>query len=226
MTRTSLAVPLTIVVCALAISGCAPAEAPSVPPTPSAAAVSATPGMQAWPTAFDVELHGTYAADPPFRIPFTITVDATGWYSGHLHAAFIDLQRFDGMTPHQFPNRMLGFADPDHVRGGTDVDVENLAPDGALDLLAARASLQVSNRAPQRLLGIDGVRMDLHSATDSNPLFGNGADNFGLGPELDVRLVALPLRRRLFAVVVLAAPGDLEAAWEQAIPMLASLNLE
>jgi hypothetical protein len=182
--------------------------------------------MAAWPATFDVEMHGTYWSAPPFRIPFSITVDAAGWYSGHLHDTFVDLQRFDGITPHQFPNRMLGFGDPDHVRGPDgDVDVAGLTPDAALDLLAGRASLKTGGRAPQVLLGLHGARLDLHSVTSSNPLFGNGSDNFGLGPQLDVRLVLLPREGRLFVVAVLAAPGDLNGAWDQALPMLTTVSL-
>lgn len=214
------AIALTLAACS---AGTPSAEAPS--PQPTASAALATPRVQPWPPTFDIELRGTYAVDPPFRIPFTITIDDGGWFSGHLHDTFIDLQRFDGITPHQFPNRMLGFADPDHVRGGTDVDVSGLTPDAAADLLAGRASLMTSNRVGQRLFGLGGVRIDVHSATNSNPLFGNGADHFGLGPQLDVRMVVLPRDLRLFVVCVLAAPGDLDAAWEQALPILETVGL-
>ena len=204
-----------------------PTASPTVTPTATPTATAIAPGgAQPWPATFDVELHGTYAANPPFRIPFEITIVDPGWFSGHLHDTFIDLQRFDGITPHQFPNRILGFADPDHVRGDAgDVTVASLTPDAALDLLAGRASLATSNRAAATLFAIDGARMDLHSATNSNPLFGNGADNFGLGPQPDVRLVLLPRDGRLFVVAVLAAPGDLDGAWEQALPILGSMRL-
>ncbi len=182
--------------------------------------------MIAWPAAFDVALSGTYWSEPPFRIPFAITVGVPGWFSGHLHADFVDLQRFDGITPHTFPNRMLGFGDPDHIRGGDgDVAVAGLTPDAALDLLAGRASLKTSNRAAQSLFGLDGARMDLHSATNSNPLFGAEGGDFGLGPQLDIRLVLLPLHGRLLVVAVLAAPGDIDGAWAQALPMLGTVEL-
>lgn len=197
----------------------APTPRPTVPPTPP-------PGVAAWPKAFDIEMSGTYWSTPPFTIPFTITVEEPGWFSGHLHPTFVDLQRFDGITPHQFPNRMLGFGDPSHFgAAGSPVDATTLTPDAALDLLADRASLTTTNRTPQQLLGLQGARMDLHSATDNNPLFGDPGGNFGLGPQLDVRLVILPRDGRLFVVAVLAAPGDLDAAWEQALPILESVEL-
>lgn len=182
--------------------------------------------MAAWPKAFDIEMAGTYWSSPPFTIPFEITVTGPGWFSGHLHPTFVDLQRFDGMTQHQFPNRMLGFGDPDHVRGDSgNVDVAGLTPDAALDLLAARASLTSANRAAVELFGLTGARLDLHSATGNNPLFGDPSGNFGLGPELDVRLVLLPRNGRFFVVVVLAAPGDLDGAWEQVIRILDTVRL-
>jgi hypothetical protein len=182
--------------------------------------------MLAWPTAFDVPLQGTYWSSPPFRIPFSITIEEAGWVAGHLHAEFVDLQRFDGMAQHRFPNRMLGFADPEHVRAGEgNVPVAGLTPDAALDLLTQRASITATNRAPQALLGLAGARMDLHSVTSSNPLFGGEAGDFGLGPELDVRLVLLPLEGRLFVLAVLAAPGDLDGAWEQALRIVETIRL-
>ena len=252
MARRSILRSVSTAVVAGAIAACSAAEAPSARPTPSAVTASPTegvagtppptavptaaptagavgslpPGMLGWPTTFDVAFSGTYWSSPPFRIPFAITVDDPGWFSGHVHEEFVDLQRFDGITPHQFPNRLLGFGDPDHVRGGDgDVDVAGLTPDAALDLLAARASLTTSNRTPQALLGLDGARIDLHSGTNSNPLFGNGTDNFGLGPQLDIRLVLLPHAERLLVVAVLAAPGDLDGAWRQALPLLGKVKL-
>jgi hypothetical protein len=243
-------VPLAVAT-ALAISvavGCAPSAAPTAAPTvaaPSAApTIAATgapsptprptatpaptlpPGVSAWPKAFDIEMSGTFWGRPPFRIPFTITVEEPGWYSGHLHAEFIDLQRFDGMTQHQFPNRMLGFGDPEHIRGNDgDVADTGLTPDAALDLLAARASLTTSNRAAVELLGRTGARLDIHSATGNNPIFGGAAGNFGLGPELDIRLVLLPLDGGLLVVLVSASTADLGAAWEQALPLLETVEL-
>lgn len=168
----------------------------------------------------------TYWSSPPFAIPFTITVDEAGWFSGHLNSEFIDLQRFDGMAQHQFPNRMLAFGDPEHIRGNDgEVDDEGLAPDAALDLLAARSSLTTSTRATVELFGLTGARLDIHSATGNNPIFGGAAGNFGLGPELDIRLILLPLDGGLLVVLVSAKTADLDAAWEQALPLLETVEL-
>jgi hypothetical protein len=209
----------------------APSAGPSAAPTnaQTAPTITAPPppsGTLAWPNAFDVELEvATYWSEPPFRIPFSIAVIQPGWYSAHVHEDFFDLLRFDGV-PHQFPTRMVGFADPDQFRGDDgNVAVEGLSPDDALDLLARRASLETTNRSALDMFGIRGARIDLHSGTDSNPIFGTAEGNFGLGPELDMRLVLLPRGGRLFVVVVLAAPGDLDAAWEQALPILETVRL-
>ena len=218
-------------------SSVAPSVTPQAPPSEAAAshgsagspaptlAPSPPPGTTAWPKAFDVAVQGTYWSSPPFRVPFQITVAEAGWFSAHLHADFIDFMRFDD-RPHQFPNRMVGLGDPDHIRGGDGaVSVTTLTPGAALDLLAPRASLTTSNRAAQELFGLAGARLDLRSATNNNPLFGGEDGDFGLGPELDVRLVLLPLDGRLLAVVVLAEPGDLDAAWDQALPILETVQL-
>ena len=71
-----------------------------------------------------------------------------------------------------------------------------------------------------------GERLDLHSATNNNPLFGGEAGDFGLGPQLDVRLALLQREDRLLVVAVLAARGDLDGAWDQALPILATVELE
>jgi hypothetical protein len=211
------------------VSSSAPPSATPAPATPSAAPTRSPlstppPGTTAWPGAFDIEVRGTYWSSPPFRIPFEITIDEPGWYSAHLHDDFLDFMRFDD-RPHQFPNRMVGFADPEHVRGGDgEVAIGTLTPEAALELLAARASLATSNAAGQELFGLFGKRMDLHSATNNNPLFGAEGGDFGLGPELDVRLVVLPRADRLLVVLVLAAPGDLDGAWEQALPILETVR--
>lgn len=243
--------PASLVLLAVALIACSPSAGPNestmaaspsysasaapsatpAPATPSAAPTGNSlptppPGTTAWPKAFDIEVRGTYWSSPPFRIPFQITIDAPGWYSAHLHDDFFDFMRFDD-RPHQFPNRMIGFADPEHFRGGDgDVAIGTLTPESALGLLADRASLATSNEAVQGLFGLVGRRIDLHSATNNNPLFGAEGGDFGLGPELDVRLVALPRADRLLVVVVLAAPGDLDAAWEQALSILETVRLE
>lgn len=201
--------------------------APTAAATPSATPVPRPSGTLAWPAEFAVELPpGTYFTSPPFVVPMTIAVTEPGWYAGHLNPVFIDLQRFDGIESGSFPTRMLGFGWPENVQGADGpVPVDGLTPAAALDLLAARGSLEPGDRETIELIGLGGEWLDLHSDLANNPLFGTADGNFGLGPELDVRLVALPHAGGLLMLAVLAAADDVDAAWDQALPMLESIQL-
>jgi hypothetical protein len=207
------------------------APAASAAPTAAPATPSAIPrpsGTAAWPTEFAVEMSpATYFSSPPFIVPFTIEVSEAGWYAGHINPVFIDIQRFDGVEVGSFPTRMLAFGSPQNVRGADGVvPVSGLTPAAALDLLTQRSSVEPGDRAPIELFGLTGERIDLHSDLGNNPLFGTANGDFGLGPELDVRLVALPLDDGLLMVAVLAVAADLEEAWDQALPMLETVELQ
>ncbi len=205
---------------AAATATTAPATAaPTILPRPS--------GTLPWPTAFAVEMAaGTWFTSPPFLVPLAITVSEAGWYAGHINPVFIDLQRFDGVEVGTFPTRMLAFGWPENVRGdGGPVPVEGLTPAAALDLLAGRGSLTAGERAPVELFGLAGERIDLHSDFGNTSIFGTADGDFGLGPELDLRLAALTLGEGLLMVGVLAPAADLEDAWDQALPMLESVEV-
>lgn len=193
--------------------------APSVAPRPS--------GTLAWPTEFAVEMTpGTYFSSPPFVIPMRVALTEPGWYAGHINPVFIDLQRFDGVAVGSFPTRMLAFGSPENVRGNAGkVPVAGLTAAAALDLMSERASVQAGERAEIELFGLQGERIDLHSGLGNNPIFGTANGDFGLGPELDARLVALPLDDGLLIVAILAPADDLDAAWEQALPILETAEL-
>ena len=183
-------------------------------------------GTLPWPTEFAVEMNGTYFSSPPFVVPLAISIAETGWYAGHLNPAFIDLQRYDNGEVGGFPTRMLAFGWPENVRGGSGVvPVAGLAPGAAIDLMVDRGSVEPGERVPVELFGLTGERVDVHSDLGNNPIFGTADGDFGLGPELDARLVALPLGDGLLMVVVLAPPGELDEAWEQALPMLETVEL-
>jgi hypothetical protein len=169
---------------------------------------------------------GTYFSSPPFVVPLTIEISEAGWYAGHLNPVFIDLQRYDGVEVGGFPTRMLAFGWPENVRANDGaVPVASLTPASAVDLLTDRGSVKPGERAEVELFGLAGERIDLHSDLANNPIFGTADGDFGLGPELDVRLVALPLNDGLLMVGVLAPTDDLEAAWEQALPMLETVEI-
>lgn len=210
-----------------ATSGPASAAATTAPAATAPTAVPRPAGSLAWPTGFAIEMDaGTYFSSPPFVIPLTIEISGTGWHAGHLNPVFIDLQRYDGVEVGGFPTRMLAFGWPENVRGNDGpVPVEGLTPSAAVDLLADRGSVAPGERAAVELFGIAGERIDLHSDLSNNPIFGTADGDFGLGPELDVRLVALPLNDGLLMVGVLAPTADLDDAWEQALPMLESVEI-
>jgi hypothetical protein len=198
----------------------APATAaPTTPPRPA--------GALPWPSEFAVEMTaGTYFSSPPFVIPLTIEISEAGWHAGHLNPVFIDLQRYDGVEVGGLPTRMLAFGWPENVRGNDGpVPVLGLTPTAALDLQTDRGSVEPGKRAEVELFGLSGAWIDLHSDLNNNPIFGTADGDFGLGPELDVRLVALPLDEGLLMIGVLAPTDDLEEAWEQALPMLETVEI-
>ena len=207
----------------------APATAAPITAAPTAdpTAVPRPSGTLAWPTEFAVEMTpGTYFTSPPFVLPMTVALTEAGWYAGHLNPVFIDLQRFDGVEVGSFPTRMLAFGRPENVRGNEGaVPVAGLTPAAALDLMSERGSVDAGERADIELFGLQGERIDLHSDLGNNPIFGTANGDFGLGPELDARLVALPLDGGLLIVATLAPADDLDDAWEQALPILDTVEL-
>ena len=191
-------------------------------PTTAPSAVPPPAGTLPWPTTFAVEMTpGTYFTSPPFVIPMTVPMSEAGWYAGHLNPTFIDLQRYDGVDVGGFPTRMLGFGWPANVRGDAGpVPVDGLTPGAALDLMSDRGSLEVGEREDAELFGLQGERLDFHSDLGNNPIFGSEDGDFGLGPELDMRLVVLPLDDGLLMVAILATADDLDDAWDQALGIL------
>jgi len=196
-----------------------PAASPSAAPRPS--------GTLAWPSAFGVDLApGTYFSAPPFEVPFTLAVGETGWQTGHLHAEFFDLIRFDGLPETDLPAVLFGFAVPTMVRGaGGNEPAAGMTPDAAIDGLATRADVAATNRTTVDLFGRVGARVDLHADVDNTQLFGGGARNFGLGPERNLRIAAVAFDDGLLLVLVMAPPGEVEEAWNRVQPILASIVL-
>jgi hypothetical protein len=197
----------------------APTTAPSEAPRPA--------GILPWPATFAVAMPpGTYFSAPPFEIPLTVAINSPGWYAGHLNPVFVDLQRYDGVAVGSFPTRLFGFGLPENIRGVDGaVPVIGLTPASAIDLLMPRTSLRASNHQSETIAGLSGERVDLASLVQNNPVFGSADGDFGIQPELDARLVLLPLGDGLLAIVLLAPPGELEAGWAEVRDMLASIEL-
>jgi hypothetical protein len=203
------------------------ATSPAASAAPSSAVQTPPAGTRSLPGTFGVELEpGTYSSRPPFAIPFTFEVSEPGWVAGHLTDEFVDLQRFEGEPGTGLPIRIVGFARPTLVRGPTgDVPAPALTPREAVDMLARREELDASNAGEIEIAGRSGATIDLHSDVVNNPVFGGDHGVFGLGPDLDLRLVLVPHLESLLALVVLAPPGDLDPAWAEARPILESVEL-
>ena len=211
---------IVIAVLASVVLACAPAPAttPAATPTPSAPAAFPT-------TTGEVLVPGRYDSQPPFNIPFTFAVPAGGWESMHLHGEFFDIGRFEGEERQTAPARWIAFGDPDHVRGSEDVPDADLTPDEAARLLVSRADLTAGEPVPFILDGREGVRLDLHASEPNTPIFGGAEGDFGLEPSVDVRLGFVPVDEGLLVVFVAAPADELDAAWEEAQPVLESVGL-
>jgi hypothetical protein len=211
-------------------AGASPAGASAAPEPrpPSAAPTDATAptGVLPFPTMTgEVLAAGRYAGSPPFDIPLTFEVPATGWESMHLHGEFLDIGRFATAERNRAPARWIAWAHPDYVRGAADEAVEDLTPAAAAELLASRDDLTATEPTAFSLDGREGVRLDLHASQPDTVLFGGPDGNFGLEPSTDVRLGFVPIDDGLLLFLVLAAPDELEAAWEEAQPVLDSVEL-
>ena len=213
---------IVILVLAAAVLACAPAATP----LPTASPTLPAPSPAAFPTTSGEELTaGRYDSSPPFDIPFTFDVPAGGWESMHLHGEFFDIGRFATEERTTAPARWIAFGHPGHVRGSEDVPVAGLTPEAAAELLATRDDLTASEPVPYTIAGHEGVRLDLHAPEPNTPIFGGRDGDFGLEPSIDIRIGLLPLENELLVVFVGASPDELDAAWEEAQPVLESIDL-
>lgn len=206
-------------------------QAPAASPSPAASLPSAPTfapapsGHLAVPSEFEIELEpGRYWSSPPFAVGFSFDVDQPGWIAGHLNAEFFDIQRdTDGGGP-EWPQSILAFGLPAFVRGATDIPADGLTPAAAVEALSGRASLGASNVTELTLFGQPAVRVDLHTLVQS-PVFGGDDGTFTIGPQADARLAFVELEGRLLAVILQAAPAELEMRWVEALPILDSIEL-
>ena len=208
------------------------AASPAPPATASPAASlapapSLPPGSLLLPTEFAIELEpGTYFSSPPFEVPFTFEVAEAGWVAGHLNPEFIDIQQFEG-TPAAgvLPERIIGFAHPLQIHGTAILDASELTAAEVVDLWVGRTDIETANRAELELLGGDAVRVDVHATAPMLPLFGGDDGTFRLDTSFDIRIVVIAVADGLFLATVHATAADLEAAWEQALPTLESVDV-
>lgn len=217
----------------IAPTGTAPAAAsntpssPADPPTSSGSRPTLPPGSLPLPTEFASELEpGTYFSSPPFEIPFTFEVAEPGWVAGHLNPEFFDIQQFED-TPAAgvLPERIIGFAHPLQIHGTAILDAADLTPAEVADLWVERTDIETANLEELELLGGEAVRVDVHAPVAMLPLFGGPGGTFRLDEAFDVRIVAIAVGDGLFLATVHAPAADLEAAWEQALPTLKSVDV-
>ena len=211
---------IAIAVLAAAVLACAPLArpAPTQSPTPAAS-------PRAFPRTTGEVVAGRYVSHPPFDVPFTFEVPPDGWESMHLHGEFFDIGRFATEERQTAPARWIAFGHPEHVRGDKDVPAAGLTPEAAATLLSARDDLTASEAVPFSLAGRDGVRLDLHAQEPNTPIFGGPEGDFGLEPSMDIRIGFVPLDNDLLVVFVGAPSDELDAAWEEAQPVLESVDL-
>lgn len=200
------------------------ASGPVTTPAATATASTATDGPRAFPNRSEVALEpGLYRSSPPFDIPFTFRLPETGWETGHLHGEFFDVLRDFG--PDRVPGEWLAFAHPVYVDQAPGTDATGLTPGAALAILAARADLRITEPEPFELDGLSGARVDIHADGQNTHIFGGEAGEFGMGPDLDLRLGAVPFGSDLLLVLVLAPRTHLDDAWQHVQPILDSVDL-
>jgi hypothetical protein len=206
-------------------TGAAASDAPAPPPHPTVG--PAPSGILSLPTGFAIELEpGTYWSAPPFELGFAFEVPEPGWIAGHLNGEFFDIQRFAGEPAEGvLPERVVAFALPRWIQGSTSVDVAELTPAEAVELLVARSDIETANVTNLQVLGRDAVRVDLRAPTPMVPVFGGDDGTYRQDTALDSRLVAVPLDGQLLLLISSAAMDDLEAAWDTALPIFESIDL-
>lgn len=196
-------------------------------PTPKLTAEPAPSGVLPLPTAFAAALApGTYWSAPPFDLGFSFEIAEAGWHAGHLNPEFVDIQQSEGTPGEGLPTRIVGFAHPLEIHAaGSIVDAAELTPAEAADLWVGRTDIETANVTELALLGGDAVRVDVHAPVPMTPLFGGDDGTFRLDSGFDVRFVVVAVDGGLFLASVHAPAAELEAAWEQALPILESIDL-
>lgn len=213
----------------LSLGACAgPAASP--PPAPTAGPTLAPSATQItvldWPTDSAVALApGRYSSSPPFDVPFTIDIPDQGWGSAHLHSEFFDFM--DVTEIGVKPTRWVAFAHPATIGASAPVGADGLSPRAAAEIIAGLDNIVAGPISEVELLGLAGVRIDLTSSETNNPLFGGPAGRFGMDSAYALRLAFLPHEPDgdLLLVLVLAPPDELEAAWTEVQPILATVQL-
>ncbi len=235
--RRAVTVVLSVLLPVAVLGSCGGAPAGStLPPAATATATpSATPasspsasfgGALPFPTRPAAALeHARYSSAPPFDIAFTFETPGEGWESLHLLGEFFDAVRFDGETRTGPPLRSIAFGHPTRIWGRGPVPADGLTAADVVAQLVARDDLVASAPEPFELDGIAGLRVDLHVEAVGTSIFGGPNGNLDMEPRRDARFGIVPVENGLLLVIVSAVPGELDVAWEQARPLLESVDL-
>ena len=220
---------------ALAACGGAPAGTPSPSARPASArpvasepaAASPVGGVLPFPTRRAVPLEqARYAVSPPFDLALTFETPDDGWESLHLLGEFVDIARFDGVPRSGPPSRWIAFGHPARIHGDTEVPAAGLTPAEIADLLRSRDDLETTEPTPFSVAGLDGVHLDLRAPASDTAVFGGPAGNLSLEPSRDARMGIVVAGDEPLLVLVFAAPEELDDAWDEAQPVLESVELD
>jgi hypothetical protein len=121
---------------------------------------------------------------------------------------------------------MLAFAHPDTIQGATSIPTRDLTPEAAIAALGARDDLVTANVAELELFGRRSARVDVHAPVGNTAVFAGEDGTYRQSADVDARLVSVPIDEDLLLVLVLAPPDDLEAAWDQALAILRTVELD
>ena len=192
---------------------------------PTTAPTTAPTAME-FPIVSDIELEpGRYSSSPPFDLAFTFEVPADeGWHSAHLHGEFLDIIRFDD-TGSRVPHRWLAWAHPTTIHGASSAPAAGLDAAQMLDRLASNTDLEATSQAPFRFAGLEGVQIDVTPLIASVELFGGPAGDFVLQSDHVARVSAVTVGDEPLLVMLMAPPGELNAAWTETAPILDSVEL-
>jgi hypothetical protein len=167
-----------------------------------------------------------YAASPPFDLALTFQTPDDGWESLHLLGEFVDIARFDGVPRSGPPSRWIAFGHPARIHGETEVNAAGLMPGGIADLLRDRDGLETTEPTPFSVAGLDGVQLDLRARARDTSIFGGPAGNLSLEPSRDARMGIVVVGEEPLLVLVFAPPEELDDAWNEAQPVLESVELD
>ena len=150
--------------------------------------------------------------------PLAVTVPK-GWEALHLSPSFFDAGReVEGLFS------AVMFFRPAVVVGAAGGEPA-ATPEEAVALLRQNDGLTVLHEKRVRMLGLDGIQIDLVAAHEDTQILGEGAALLGIGPDSDLRLTFLSAADGILVVGLLSPAGELEAWVRSSKPVVDSIRL-